>query len=476
MPEKTRTLLEGPIITSLVTLALPIVCANLLQSAYQLTDAFWVGRLGGTAVAAVSVSFPVIFLQIALGAGLAVAGSTLIAQYFGARNEAMVNRVAAQTLLMVACVSLLLGTLGFFLAPHILTLMGVSSEVHDAALGFMRVSFAGLIFTFGFAMFQSIMRGIGQVTLPLYIVGSTVLLNALLDPFFIFGFGPFAGHGVMGAAVATLCTQGIAALCGLLVLFWGKYGIHLHLHDFAPDLSFMKRAFLLGFPASVEQSARALGLTIMTFLIASFGTLAVASYGVGSNILQFIVIIALGFSMAVSTLVGQNIGAGQIERASAIARLGAVLSFSIFSVLGVFAFLFAPHLIAFFVPNDPEVIKAGATFVRTVSLTYGFIGLQMSLNGVFRASGNMLATMILALVSQWVLQFPIAYLLSKHTSLGIGGLWWAFPVTNILMAGITFAWYLKGDWKKKRLTQEEQFAEQVTEEIIIEEGGHRRAS
>jgi putative MATE family efflux protein len=472
MSEKARTLLEGPIITSLITLAVPIVLANLLQSAYQLTDAFWVGRLGGDAVAAVSVSFPVIFLQIALGAGLAVAGSTLIAQYFGARDERMVNHVAAQTLLMVAILSAFLGTLGYFLAPGILKLMGVTPAVFTGALSFMRIAFMGLIFTFGFAMFQSIMRGIGQATLPMFIVLGTVILNFALDPLFIFGYGPFAGHGVMGAAIATLCTQGLAMLCGLFVLFGGKYGIHLHLRDFTPDVAFMKRAFFLGFPASIEQSARALGLTVMTFLITSFGTLAVASYGAGSNILQFVMITALGFSMSVSTLVGQNIGAGKIERASAIARLGAFLAFGIFTVLGALAFIFAPQLIAFFVPNDPAVIEGGAQFVRTVSLTYGFIGVQMALNGVFRASGNMFATMLLALASQWVLQFPLAYILSKHTDLGIGGLWWAFPVTNVLMALITFGWYLKGDWKKKRLTQEERFAEQVTEEIIIEEGAH----
>jgi putative MATE family efflux protein len=472
MSEKAHTLLEGPIITSLITLAVPIVFANLLQSAYQLTDAFWVGRLGGDAVAAVSVSFPVIFLQIALGAGLAVAGSTLIAQYFGARNEQMVNHVAAQTLLMVACLSAVLGTLGYLLAPGILHLMGVSPAVFTGALGFMRIAFMGLVFTFGFAMFQSIMRGIGQATLPMYIVLGTVFLNFVLDPLFIFGYGPLGGHGVMGAAIATLCTQGLAMLCGLLVLFGGRYGIHLRIRDFAPDLAFMKRAFLLGFPASIEQSARALGLTVMTFLITSFGTLAVASYGAGSNILQFVMITALGFSMAVSTLVGQNIGAGKIERASAIARLGALLSFGIFTALGVLAFICAPYLIAFFVPNDPAVIDGGAQFVRTVALTYGFIGMQMSLNGVFRASGNMFATMLLTLASQWVLQFPLAYILSKHTDLGIGGLWWAFPVTNVLMALITFGWYQKGDWKKKRLTHEERLAEQVAEEIIIEEGAH----
>jgi len=470
MNAPSSKLLEGPIFTSLITLAVPIVLANILQSLYQLTDAFWVGRLGGSAVAAVSVSFPIIFLMIAVGAGLAVAGSTLIAQYVGAKKEKMVNHVAAQTLLMVVITSVILGSIGYALASTILHAVGVAPDVFDYALRYMHVSFIGLVFMFSFVMFQSIMRGIGQVTLPMFIVLGTVLLNLVLDPLFIFGWGPFTGHGVMGAALATLVTQGLSALIGLTVLLKGKYGIHLKLSDFKPDFIFIKKAFFLGFPASIEQSARALGLVVMTFLITSFGTLAIASYGVGSNILQFIIIPAMGISMAVSTLVGQNIGAGNLKRATDIARLGSIISFVGLSAIGVLIFIFAPHLVAFFVPNDPDVIALGSTFVRTMSLTFGFMGVQLALTGVFRASGNMVATMVIALVSQWVLQLPIAYVLSKHTALGVNGLWWAFPVSNVIIAGITIAWYTKGDWKKKRLTGEEQLTEMISEEILVEEG------
>ncbi|MFA5248217.1 MAG: MATE family efflux transporter [Patescibacteria group bacterium] len=208
----------------------------------------------------------------------------------------------------------------------------------------------------------------------------------------------------------------------------------------------------------------------MTFLIASFGTLAVASYGVGSNILQFIIIPAMGLSMAVSILVGQNIGAGNIKRASDIARLGAIISFVILSIVGIIIFIFAPNFITIFVPGDPAVIQAGTIFVRTMALTFGFMGVQMALTGVFRASGNMVVAMVLALISQWVLQFPIAYILSKHTSLSINGLWWAFPISNVLTTLITIAWYSKGDWKNKKLTEEEKLVEKVSEEILVEEG------
>ena len=455
---------------SLVTLAVPIVLANILQAAYSLTDAFWVGRLGGAAVAAVSVSFPVMFLSIAVGAGLAIAGSTLIAQYYGAKNQDMVNHVASQTLLMIVVASVVLGAIGYAAAPVLLGLMGVAPDVYSAALGFMRISFIGLVFNFTFFMFQSLMRGVGEAKLPVYIVFGTVLLNFVLDPIFIFGWGPIPALGVTGAALATLGTQSVAAIIGLAVLFSGRYGISLAWGDFIPDFSYIKRAFFLGFPASIEQSARALGLTVMTFLIASFGTITVAAYGVGSNVLQIAMIPAMGLSMAISTLVGQNIGAGNVERAARIGKLGAGLSFLILTVLGGIVFLIAPYLTAFFVPNDSAVIAEGAVFLRTMALAWGFMGVQFALTGVLRASGNMIVTMVLTLVSTWVIQFPLAYILSKHTDLGAHGIWWAFPVTNVLITLITLGIYAKGDWKKTRLTDPEDIlTERVSEEIMEEE-------
>lgn len=471
MAQPSRQLLEGPIFRSLLTLAIPIAVANILQAAYQLIDAFWVGRLGGAAVAAVSVTTPVIFLSISVGAGLAIAGSTLIAQYFGARNQEMVNHVAAQTLLMVVLVSVVLGAAGWVAAPGLLRLMGVAPEVYAGALGFMRVSFAGLVFNFFFFMFQSIMRGIGEARFPVRIVLGTVVLNFALDPFFIYGWGPIPRMGVMGAALATFSTQSLAALIALWVLLRGRFAIRLSARDFRPDPAYIRRAFFLGLPASIEQSARALGLTVLTFLIASFGTLTVAAYGVGSTILQVVMIPAFGLSMAVSTLVGQNIGAGNIERAGRIGRLGSWLGFGLLSVMGLLVFAFAPLLVGFFVPGDPRVIEAGVVFLRTISLTWGFLGVQLCQTGVLRASGNMVVTMVLTLVSQWVLQFPLAYVLSKHTTLGSRGIWWAFPISYIVTALVTMGVYATGNWKRTRLTQPADPAgDHATEEILAQEG------
>src|ERR1700677_7342 len=325
--QRQKLFLEGPIGAALLKLAVPIILGNILQTGYQLTDAFWVGRLGGAAVAAVAVSFPVTFLAIALGAGLAIAGATLSAQYMGAGRQDMVNHVAAQTMLMVAITSAVMGAAGDVLAPYLLEMIGVAPDVYHGALGFMRVSFIGIIFVFLYGMFQALMRGVGETKVPLIIVLGTVILNFVLDPFFIFGFGWLPAQGVMGAALATLATQGLAAVLGMVIFLRGRHGIQLGWRDFRPDPQYIKRAFFLGLPGSVELSTRGLGPMLMTFLVSGFGTVNLAAYGIGSNILQFITIPAMGLSMAVSTLVSQNIGAGNVQRAARVTLLGTMWGF-----------------------------------------------------------------------------------------------------------------------------------------------------
>lgn len=441
--------------------------ANILQIAYQMVDAFWVGRLGAEAVASVSISMPIMFLMISAGMGFAIAGSTLIAQYVGARNAAMVNHVAAQTLLSVTGVSLTLGTVGFLIAPYVLELMEVAPGVYANALKFLRVQFCGLPLAFIYFMFQSQMRGVGQVRVPLYIVAGTVAINFILDPVLIFG----AGLGVMGAALATLFAQAVAAMIGMSLLFGGRFGVKLSWSSFRPDFSFIGRAFNLGYPASIEQSARGLGMTVMTFLITSFGTVTTASYGVGTNVLNFVVIPAMGFSMATSTLVGQNIGAGNIRRAERVAMLAATLTFSALTIVGSLAFAFANHIAAFFVPRDHRVIHEASVFIRTVSWSFGFIGLQFALMGVLRASGNMMTAMTISLVSQWCLQFPLAFVLSQHTHLRAHGLWWAFPAANICIALVSAIVFARGDWKRRRLVaprdERELEEEEIAEQVVI---------
>lgn len=468
--KKKNNLTEGSIIQSILSLSVPIIFANLLQTAYQLTDTFWVGKLGSNAIASVSISFPVIFLLVSFGGGLAMAGTILISQYKGQENKKAIDHITAQTYLMVVIISIVIAISGYFLSPVFIRLMGAEPEVYTNAVSYMKISFIGTIFMFAFMVFQSLMRGVGDVKIPMLIVLGTVILNLALDPLFIFGYGFVPAFGVAGAAVATITTQAISAIIGLALLLKGKHQIKLHLTDLKPDASLLIKMFRIGFPASIEQSTRALAMTVMTFLVTSFGTLTLAAFGIGSRILSFVIVPALGLSMATSTLVGQNIGAGKINRAEQITRLSSFMGFIVLSFVGVLFFIFAKQIVGIFIPGEKATIESGAVFVRTMALTFGFIGVQNALNGAFRGSGNTLITMILSVLSLWVLRFPLAYILSKHTSLGNQGLWIAYPVTNVITAVFTFIWFKTGSWKNKNLTEERELSEKITHETIIEEG------
>jgi len=256
-PKKNKKFTEGRIINSLTSLAGPIIFANILQTAYQLIDTFWLGRLGADAVAAVSLSFPILFLILAIGGGLTLAGTVLVAQHKGAEDQQQVNYSSSQTVVVIFWVSLMLSFVGWFVARPMMTIVGAGPEILEDSISYFRVSSIGFVFLFMFFVFQSLMRGIGNVMLPVYVILVTVFLNLVLDPLFIYGWGPIPGYGVAGAAVASVITQGLSAVAGIYMLFTGKYGIRIKWSMMRFDLQYVRKMVYLGIPASVEQSARA---------------------------------------------------------------------------------------------------------------------------------------------------------------------------------------------------------------------------
>ena len=471
MKERNKRLLEGPILSSLLILAVPIVFTNLLQTAYQLTDSFWVGRLGGEAVAAMSVVFPISFLAIALGMGFSIAASTLVAQAAGAGRWSEVKHAASQSLLLAIVMGVALGAIGFFLTPLILNLMSVPVEVYPSALAVMKIAFLTTPFTFIFMTYQSLMRGVGEVTRPMYIVLATVLINAVIDPILIFGWGPVAAFGVAGASWATFFSQGLSALIGIMILARGSHGVSVKLKEMRPDWNLIKRLSVLGIPTSAEQAVRSLGFVVMTVLVVAYGTVEVATYGIGANVMMVVLVPALGLSMAVAALVGQNIGAGKQKRASEVVRVGALLSFGLLALAGLLAYVFARPIVGFFIsPDAVEVTARSISFVHVTAYSFGLIGLQMVFFGAFRAAGRPGLALALTLVAQWGVQVPVAFILTKYFSFGVEGIWWAGPISQLVAVVLAMIWYVKGSWQKELLTEEEQLAEEVAEEILIEEG------
>lgn len=438
---------EGKILNSLISLALPIIFANILQTTYQLIDTFWLGRLGANAVAAVSLSFPVLFLVLSIGSGLTLAGTVMVAQYKGAENQKMVDFSSSQSVFLIFLISILLAVISYFAAGPLMSIIGAGPEIYEDSVSYFKVSSLGFVFLFLFFIFQSLMRGIGNVMLPVYIILLTVFLNLVLDPLFIYGYGPIPGYGVAGAAWASVLTQGLSAAIGLFILFRGKNGIKIRLKAMYFDILNLKRIFNLGFPASVEQSTRALGMTMMVIIVTSFGSEVVAAYGIGSRILSFIIIPALGLGIATTSLVGQNIGALKIKRAEAVANLSNKIAFFGLTGIGIIMFLFAEQLTAFFIPNDPMVIRDGALFIKIMAPSFGLLGVQQVTNGVFNGAGFTKASMLISILSLWVVRFPLAYILSYNTELGHEGIWWAFPISNLIAAIAAFTYFKMGYWK-----------------------------
>lgn len=449
--KQKQKLTEGSILKSLIRLSLPIILANVLHTTYHLIDTFWLGRLSANAVASVSISFPILFLILSLGGGLTLGGSVIVAQHFGAENKKEVDYSSSQTVFVIFIISIFLAALAYFLAEPMMILIGAKPPVLEDAVGYFEVSSLGFVFLFMFFVFQSLMRGTGDVMLPLYVVLITVLLNLVLDPLFIFGYGPFPALGVKGAALASISTQAISAIIGLIILFRGKRGLKISLSQMKFDWKWTKKLFRIGIPTSLDQSTRAAAMTVIIVLVTSFGAEVVAAYGIGVRVLSLIVIPALGFAMATTTLVGQNIGARQIKRAEKVGELSAKIAMIGLTSVGMILFVFAEPITAFFVPNDPQVIKDGALFIKIMAPSFGILGVQQVLNGVFNGAGFTQASLLISVFNLWIIRFPLAFLLSQNTGMAEVGLWWSFPISNLLGGLAAFIYFKLGYWKVRTI-------------------------
>lgn len=445
---KTRDLTKGSIIKNLLFLAIPIILSNILAMAYQLTDTFWVGRLGANSVAAISLSFPIIFLLTSIASGLAMGGSILVAQYKGKKDEKNVQLFSAQVFLLMFLSGLLISIIGYLFTPQLVSLMNPATEVFNGAVAYLRWSFIGITLLFIYYVYQALMHGVGEVRIPLYLVLFSVLLNLLLDPLFIFGWGIFPAMGVSGAALATIFTQGLAGVIALILMFKGFKGINLNIVNLKPNFKALKKIFKLAIPTSIEHSMMSLSVFALMFLVTSHGTAVVAAFGVGNRIFNLLFVPISGFIRASSTLVGQNFGANKKKQVKKIIVKVLRLTFVLALILSVAVFFSGEFLFTLFVPNENEVILLATQFLQLSTVTLVVLTAKFVLVSSFRAVGNTRLALIISLSSLWLLQLPIAYVLSNYTSLGYLGIWLAFPITDLLTFFITWFLYKYSKWDK----------------------------
>ena len=441
-------IVEGPIVRSLFALAWPIMTSNLLQTMYSVIDTLWLGRLGKEALAALTLSWPVIFLVISLGAGLGVAGTALVAQYTGAQEEEEADRVAGQAFSFLLSFGLILGLGGYLAAGPILKLLGAEPEVFRLAASYMRIIFASLPTMFALFAFSALLQGWGDTFTPMKLSFISVGLNILLDPLLIFGLGPFPRWEVSGAAVATALSRGTLAIYGIYLLFFDRVGISLKPGHLRPRIGIIARLARIGFPASVGHAGTALGFSVLMGIVARFGTATIGAFGVGNRVISLAMMPAMGLGQATTTMVGQNLGRDQPRRAEQIVWTSTGINATILGAAGLFSFLFRHDLVRIFI-DDPAVIESGAELFRLVSFSLPFVGILQVMIGTYQGAGRTLYSMLFSLVRLWVLRLPLAYLLGGVRGMGSDGIWWAMSLSNLGAAFLALGFFLTGNWKEK---------------------------
>jgi len=442
--ETKVSMTDGPLLGVIVRVAVPIVLSNLLTATYQLVNAFFVGRLGAEAVAAVAASGPIFYVLVSLGSGLATAGSVLIAQYSGAERGEGVDHIAAQTLLMVAAVAAGFAAFGALTCRPLLRLIGVEPGLETLTAQYLSISYLGMVPLFGFMAIQGMLQAVGEVRFAFRVMLASVLINAALDPLLIFVFG----WGVAGAAIATVLAQATALALGLARILGGRSALRLRRAHFQPDLGHMRRAFGIGLPASIEQATRTFGSLVLMSTAAQFGTSALAIYGMGTRVMFFFFTPMLGLSVATAAVVGQNIGAGRMDRAEAAGRLCAWLSFGLLTAIGLLLAPAAPWIMGAMTPGASDLVRGASVFVYIFAPFLGVMAIPQVLCGVFRGAGSTRQSMTISLVMQWGVQLPSALFLAFLTPAGVLGVWWSYPAANAVASLICIAWFLKGPWRR----------------------------
>lgn len=439
-------ILNDPILKTMVFLAWPVMVTNALQALYNLVDAFWLGRMGTAAVAAPGMAWPILFFFMSFAGGFQAAGSTFVAQHFGAGDRRGAEEAAGQLLGFLALLSAFLGGIGYGLAPTVLRLIRAPAEIFPYALTYLRIECIGLPIMFVAAAFGGFMVGLGQTRFLMYINASSLLLNGVLDPLFIFGFGPFPAWGVAGAAWATVFSRAVVAAIGLGILFSGRRGLRLQVRDLRPRLSKVLPILRVGLPNVLDQASTSFGFVVMMGLVAGFGTTVVAAYTVGNRIINLINVVSWGAGSALVAMIGQNLGAEQYARAERVARQGIVATFSALIGLYGLSLLLRRPMFSLFIA-DPAVIQEGVWYIMIFGISIPFFGLFDAAAAVFRGSGHTVPPMFMAILRLWGLRVPLSWLLGHQLGFGTTGMWVGMTLSNVLAGIGMYLWMRRGTWK-----------------------------
>lgn len=450
-------MLQGGMLRAILSLGIPLALASVVQTLYNLADAFWLGKLGSVALAAPVISFNIIFFIVSLGMGFAVAGTSLVSQYMGSGDTERARRAAGNLLFYMVLFSLFFVVIGLPWARDFLVLLQTPPEAMQPTLDYYRIMVIGMPAAFPFFVYRAVMNGYGDTRSPLRIELISAAMNVILDPILIFGWFGMPAMGVIGAALATVMSRAVASAMGLWRMFNPQRKFFLTLNHLLPARGLFALMTRIGIPASIGMSGASLGFLVLMGIVNRFGTEVVSAYGISTRVVHLFMMPALGVSQAVTAIVGQNLGSGNVVRARLAVSRGLRMLLAVLLPTMLITAFSGRWIIRIFIAADPEVMALGGPIFKLVAPSVIFFALVVLLNGVFQGSGHTLPVMFTNLSRIWIFRVPLVYYLAVIWLGGPGqpgaalGIWWGMLVSNALAALLMGIWYLKGDWTIPRI-------------------------
>ena len=441
-----RDFTQAPLGHAIIILAVPMVLEMLMESVFAVVDIFFVSKLGPEAVATVGITESVMTIVYAVGAGLSVATTALVARRIGEKRHKEASVVAFQAILAAALISLLIAVPGIFFAKEFLLLMGATEAMAEEGVLYPAIIFGGNAVVFLLFVINAVFRSSGDAAISMRVVIYANLINIILDPLFIFGIGPFPELGLAGAALATTIGRGLAVLYQFYLLFRGNYRIRLYLYSIRLKLDIMLELLRLSSGGILQNLIATSSWIFLVRIISESGPEALAGYTIAIRIILFSLLPASGLSNAASTLVGQNLGAHQPQRAERSVWITGYANMIFMGVIGLVLILFPDFFMRLFI-NDEKVIELGANSLRIISFGFIFYALGMVLVQSFNGSGDTFTPTKINLFCFWMVEIPLAFLLTITLEMGLEGASIAIVTAESLMAIIAFLIFRKGKWK-----------------------------
>jgi putative MATE family efflux protein len=461
---RMRDLTTGHVGGNILKFAAPMLVGNVFQQSYNIVDSMIVGNfIGKEALAAVGASYPIIFALISFVIGIASGGTIIVAQYFGAKDYKRVRRTIDTLYIFIFFASIAITTVGITFSQQIFHLIKLPGELVPQAMDYFNTYLLGTVFFFGFNGTSAILRGLGDSITPLVFLAISSVFNIGFDFLFIRYFG----YGVQGAAWATIISQGGAFITAVLYLNKTHKLVQLRLRELVFDWDIFRKSVRIGVPSGLQHTFVSLGMMALIRIVNHFGTNVIAAYTVAGRIDGLAMLPAMNFGQALSTFVGQNIGAQKASRVRSglLATLG--MSTLVSLSITVIVILFRHPLMDLFT-DDADVIAIGARYLVIVSSCYFIFSTMFSLNGVLRGAGDTIVPMFITLFSLWLIRIPIAALLSGRVAgtfenLGLDirlpailsgqlqevGIWLSVPLAWLVGSVFSYFYYRTGNWKRK---------------------------